>query len=907
MADMFSDMTEQPMPGPPPVETHDGATIDRTGPDIVVTMEGVEAKPDRQSQHEENLADQLTESERRKIADQIIDWVELDEQARLHWKERMENALELLGLKSADDNKSPFKGSSTVTHPLIAEACVQFQARAIQEVFPAEGPVKTIIVGEPTPDVMAQAKRVEDYMNFHLTEEDPGYFWDTDKMLFELPTSGSLFRKIFKDPLTNQCIGRYVKAEDFIVPYSAKTLQDAPRYTHRFTVPINDIKRSMAGGFYRECELGGPVQVLDADRTRVQDIADDRQASYHGDDDIRTLYECHCDIEMPWDEGSPYAYPYIVTVDKDSSQVLSIRRNWDHDDESKKKIIWFIHYIYLPGLGFYGFGLLHLIGSLGTAATGALRALLDAAARANFPGGFKAKEARRSGEISPAPGEWVDVDMTAEELSKAFYPMPYKEPSQGLLELLTQMVESGQRFASTTEQMVGEAANTGPVGTTMALIEQGSKVFSSIHKRLHNALRDEFRLLVELISDQMDEVYPYALGGVPQEIMRADFDDRVDVIPVSDPTLSSTTQRIALAQEVMKLIQENPDVYDASAKREANRRMLEALRVQDAEALLPKQKAHRLDPVSENQLIMVGKPVNAFPEQDHMAHLQAHQTFMQGVPEKMQAALQGIMMAHMAEHYAYQYRNQIQQQTGPLPPLDLNQDIKDVSADVDAAISRAVAQVHPQMAQLPGMGPPPLPPEVQQQMQQMQQALQQAQQQLQKAGQEVQAQQQEIQAYKTGAASEVQKLQATQGQLKQLQLQNEERQAQAAAELAAQKRQLDEQMAAIQQNAAKIEQGLEMQVLQANSAAEKAKANLEKAVAKLQTLHSNLDTRLAESQAEAKAVDAKTRKKSQDDATATVSQALAPISELIKVLSAEKTIVRGPDGRAVGIQTVVKQ
>lgn len=653
-----------------------------------------------------NLAEQLDPSTLAGIGAQIIEWVEQDEEARKGWWQRLEAGLAKCGLVDAKGDTSSdasIKGAATVIHPLLTEAAVQFQARALEELFPSAGPVKATAVGQATPQVQEQADRVADYMNYQMVYQDDSYFWDVDQMLFYLPWGGSAFKKTYWDPLRKMVMSRFVKAGDIIVPYGAQRGSE-PRITHRFKITHNELLKQQRAGFYRQ----GVIQPSsDPGTPTLIDRADDSEpgsATYLESD--HTLAECHCEYELPGiDQDGDYqgiAWPYIITVDIETQEVLGIRRNWRKADEANRKARrWFSQYRYLPGFGYYGYGLLHAIGGLGDAATAALRALLDAASAANMQGGFIASDVDMpGGEMVIEWGKYKKVNATSEELQKAFFTPPFKEPSEALFKVLGLLIESGQRFASTTEAMVGEGANNVPVGTTVARIEQGSKVYTGIHRRLHKAAGEEFKLRAELNSEHVpQEGYPYASGGKSREIFQADFDDRVDVEPVSDPNIFSSTQRIAIAQAQLQLAQSAPGMYDAY---EVHKSMLRALRSPDIDTILiDPSKIEPADPVSEGQLVMVGKPIRAFPEQAHEAHIAIHMAQMQmfqGTPMAQQ--ILPVMLAHMAEHFALMYRLQTMQLIGlPLPDaLGERQKLPmEVENQIAIRVAQALAQVQAQM------------------------------------------------------------------------------------------------------------------------------------------------------------------------------------------------------------------
>jgi len=668
------------------------AMVEAVGPDGLTEDESSalnryqQAKGDK-SDHYANLAEHLKDRHLLKIAQDVVRWVEWDEEARQDWSDREVMGIQALGISEKTYGGADFKGASRVTHPLLMEACAQFAARAIAELWPATGPVRTAVLGKPDEDKLAQAQRVESYMNYQYTALMPSAFEEEDRLLFRLPLSGSVFKKVAYDPLEKQVVSTMVEPSDFIVPYSATDLRTAVRYTHRQFEEPAVVKRKMATGLYRDSDypLTRVNENLDypAVREEIESVEGRQRVSVAIDDDRHTTLECYCRLDIPGfesDDGIPL--PYIITVDRDTLHVHAIRRNWHEDDGDRKPRQHFVHKRFLPGLGFYGLGFLHAIGSLSDAATGALRALLDAANFANLPAGYRSRDSRiPGGTKTPGPGDWIEVDSTAEELAKAFYPLPYKEPSKTLLELLGVLTDAGQRFASTTEAMVGESNNTGPVGTTLALIEQGSKIFSAIHKRLHQANSQEFRLVHDLNHEWMPERYPYAIEGDDAFTLREDFDGRVDVLPVSDPNIVSNVQRIAQAQAVLQLSQQAPDLYD---RKLVHKTLLEALRVADIDALMPDiDDVPRREPIEENMALLLGKPIKVYPDQEHQAHILVHQQWFAGLPPEYQQMLQAAHMAHVGEHLAWTYRLQMQQAMGLAlpPPLTLDQTSAEREAD----------------------------------------------------------------------------------------------------------------------------------------------------------------------------------------------------------------------------------
>ena len=660
-----------------------GITVLPDGSIQVELGDGVSAESAEPSEEfDANLAETISDTDLAQIAQDVIEMVDIDMAARQPWYQRLAKGLELLGL--IDDNSAPpFEGASAATHPLLAEAVVQFQSRAIAELVPPGGPAKSKVVGESNQEREAQAERVADYLNYQTMISDRVYFPQMDQLLFLLGCEGSEFKKVYTDPVTGKNVARLVRAEDFVVPYGATTLEDASRYTHVLEYSANDFRRCVKAGLYRDVPVTEPsLGPSDGGATALQDAKDDASGQVHVDlrpqDRPHTVYEMAVDLVLPGstDGDGDIALPYVVSVERDTPVVLAIRRNWREADDTKTKRIRFVHYPFIRGPGFYGLGFVHLLGGLGKAATGLLRLMIDNGAFAGLQGGFKSKDAKIARDTTLTPGKWADTDMTAEELHKAFYTPPYKDVPQSLFALLGAIVESGQRFATTTESMVGDAKNTGPVGTTVALIEQGSKVFSAIHKRLHYAQGEELRLLAELNGETLPaEGYPYDVHGASKMIMASDFDDRVDVVPVSDPNIFSSTQRIALAQSTLQLAMQSPDLYD---RRAANRRVLEALRVPNWEELMPERsEIPRYDALTENMLVVAGRPVRAFIDQDHDAHIVVMQSMLESLAAQKRLAppTQAAAMAHITEHLAMKVMVDLSARMG-IPPLPVNLDAK---------------------------------------------------------------------------------------------------------------------------------------------------------------------------------------------------------------------------------------
>ena len=669
------------------------------------------------NEHDSNIAEDIDEQELSRKAQDLLDAFESDKESRSEWEERYKQGLETLepdgGLTEEEEQRAT-RGLSTVVHPMIAEAATQFNAKAIAELYPSGGPVKTTIVGEPTEELEDQARRVRDYMNYQITQEMPEYFPDLDTMLFQLPLIGHAFKKVYFDTNLGRQCSQFVKAEDFIVAPDSKDLYTSIRYSHIIRLPRNDYNRYVENGFYL------PIKYIGSDYDPAGDVGEQIEGvSSMGDDEHNetvTLIEMHVyetfdGIDGVTDEENDdmVAFPYVVTIDYDSQKIVSIRRNWDINDEKKLRQDYFVSYRFLPGAGFYGFGLYHLIGGLGKAATGALRALLDSAAFSNMQGGFKLKGRVTGGELQVNPGEFADLDATVDDVNKAIMPLPFKEPSGTLFNLMNAIVQAGQRFASTADLNVGDVNPNAPVGSTVALIEQGSKAFSAIHKRLHYSQGQEFKLIAKSNAKFLPEKFEFSLSGVTQFIMSSDFDSTIDIIPVSDPNVFSTAQRIAQAQSVLQLSQTAPNLYD---QYETHKRMLESLRIPNiGEVLKEPEEASRIDPVDENMSIMYGKPIRAFPEQDHDAHISVHMQFMMdpslgGYPGARN--LQPILIAHIAEHIALLYRQRMQTAIGlnlaPLPDVrDPKFKFDDISPEMDMLISQRAAEVvkqSPQMAQI---------------------------------------------------------------------------------------------------------------------------------------------------------------------------------------------------------------
>jgi len=583
-------------------------------------------------QHDANLADFLDENILSEIASDLENNYDEYKSSRSEWEDTYTKGLDLLGFKY-ENRSDPFQGASGATHPVLAEAVTQFQSLAYKELLPADGPVRTKIVGMVDDTREKQADRVKDFMNYELMCEMKEYEPEFDQMLFNLPLSGSTFKKVYYDAALGRCVSKFVPAEDLVVPYNATSLDDADTIIHTIKMSANELRRQQIAGFYSDIDVG------DGEASNIEDVRekkDDIQGtSRTGIEEIHTLLECHVDLDIEGFEdmnpqtGEPTGLklPYIVTIEEDSSTVLAIRRNFVPNDQAKRRKDYFVHFKFLPGLGFYGFGLIHMIGGLSRTATAALRQLLDAGTLSNLPAGFKMRGIRVRDEAQPLqPGEFRDVDAPGGNLKDAFMPLPFNGPNATLLQLLSSVVESGQRFASIADMQVGDGNQSAAVGTTVALLERGSRVMSAIHKRLYASMKQEFMLLAKCFVTYLPPAYPYDIVGGQRQIFQSDFDDRVDIVPVADPNIFSQTQRITVAQSELQLAMSNPQMHNIY---HAYKHMYEALGVKDIDTLLPPPMPPQpLDPATENVMALGGKKFQAFPKQDHQAHMKAHLRFM---------------------------------------------------------------------------------------------------------------------------------------------------------------------------------------------------------------------------------------------------------------------------------------
>jgi hypothetical protein len=665
------------------VETEDGGMIiDFTGEQVDEITGG---------DFDRNLAEEIDESDLQSMASELLGNFQTDQQSRSEWAKSYVKGLDLLGLK-IEERQQPWAGSSGVFHPILTESIVRFQAQAMGEIYPASGPVRTKILGKMSVEKTEQALRVENEMNYLLTEEMTEYRDETEQMLFKLPLAGSAFKKVYYDPIMERPCAMFVPAEDFVVSYGASDLMTCERYTHVMKKSYNDIAKLMNNGFYRDIELPEP----EPDFSDIQEKYDELEgeSATIEDDDRHTLLEMHVEMEMPepFEEEDGIARPYVITIDKSSREILSIRRNYYEDDKKKRKRQYFVHYRYLPGLGFYGTGLIHLIGGLAKSATSILRQLIDAGTLSNLPAGLKARGLRIKGDDSPLmPGEFRDVDVPGGAIRDAITFIPYKEPSSVLYQLLGNIVDEGRRIGSVADIQVGDINAQAPVGTTLALMERSMKVMSGVQARLHAALKNELRLLANVIKDYMDDTYAYEMEG---DFSRTkDFDDRIDVIPVSDPNAATMSQRVMQYQAALQLAQQAPQLYDMG---KLHRQMLEVLGIQDASSIIKlPEDIKPADPVTENMAMLKQEPVKAFKYQDHEAHIRVHMAAANDPKIKeivgqspFAGAIQAALSAHITEHVAFQYRKEIEKNLGVSMP---NHE-KPLPEDAEEELSRITAE-----------------------------------------------------------------------------------------------------------------------------------------------------------------------------------------------------------------------
>ena len=660
----------------------------------------------------ENLVDLIDEDTLSEIGNTVIDKFNADKDSRSEWESMFERGFELLGLK-LEDTTEPFEGAATAVHPLLIESAVKFQAKASTELFPAKGPVKAQVLGDATLEKQQQANRVQNFMNYQVTTQMPEYYDEFERMLFHLPLIGSAFKKVYYDASLDRPVSEFVPIDQFYVSYYATDLRRADRYTHVIYRSPVDLARQIDAGMYADIELPtAGIPTLSGMAEKMDSVLGLSPAS--DNDPQYVLLEQHCYLEIEEDKmhSGKVACPYIVTVEETTGAVLSIRRNWEEGDDKYVKKMHFTHYRYVPGFGFYGLGLIHFLGNLTMSATAAMRSLLDAGQFANLPGGFKAKGVRMVGDNDPiAPGEFKEVEATGMDLSKSIIPLPFKEPSQTLFNMLTFVTQTGQKFADSTEQVIADSGGYGPVGTTLALLEASSKFFSSIHKRLHKAQGDEFKILARIDYEYLPPEYPYDLPGVSEKILKKDFDGRVDIVPVSDPNIPSNAQRMMLIQMVQNIAQQSePGMFDMEA---INRMLLTTANVPDIDTLMPrKDEAQPQDPMTDILAVSQNKPIQAFIGQNHDAHISFKGAFLQDPGNQqnpffnqMAAALQ----ANISEHMLLKYKGQIdglsmQAAQNPQIAAQLSQ-MPNPEEMANAQAAQQIMQTNMQMAQGGGMSP----------------------------------------------------------------------------------------------------------------------------------------------------------------------------------------------------------
>ena len=653
-----------------------------------------------------NLAEVIDDDELTGISSMVLDKVEEDKSSRKEWINIYTKGLDLLGVKY-ENRTEPFNGATGVIHPMLNEAVSQFQSQAYKELLPPSGPVRTQVLGDTTPELEQQADRVKDFMNYQIIHEMPEYDSEFDQMLYYLGLCGSAFKKVYKDPQLGRQVSKFVMAEDMLVPFNATDLESSERVTHIIKMSPNELRKLQVSGFYRDIEIeAGEGEYSELDETKEELSGLERA----GENEEVTLYECHCYLDLDAfpdktadGEVTGIKLPYIVTVAGDSGEVLSVYRNYSEVDPLKRKKQYFVHYMFTPGLGFYGNGLIHLLGNLSRTATANLRQLVDAGTLANMPAGFKARGLRIRDDDQPLqPGEWRDVDVVGTELRSSLLPLPYKEPSATLFQLLGFVVQAAQKFVGTTDIGTGNIQNTEmPVGTTVALLERGSRIMSAVHKRLYNAMKQEFKLLADIIATDTSD-YPYNVNGAQDGLKAKDFDGRVDIVPVANPNIFSMSQRVSLAQEQLKLAQANPQMHNLY---EAYRRMYTALGIDNIEQILPPPaQPQAMEPVMENgmlQMALAGKQqLKAFPQQNHDAHIQAHLTYMSSIIVRSNAAAMQILQTHIFEHIAMkaqmvvqQEMMMLQQQGQAVPPEMMQNRVAEVEAQLMAEYIQQESQI----------------------------------------------------------------------------------------------------------------------------------------------------------------------------------------------------------------------
>ena len=655
-----------------------------------------------------NLAEDMDDTILSRMAGSLIQDYRKDKVSRQDWEQTYTQGLDLLGFKYTDQTR-PFQGASGVTHPLLAESVTQFQAQAYKELLPPEGPVRTQVVGAATRETVEQAKRVENFMNYMLMEEMQEYTPEFDQLLFYLPISGSTFKKIYYDEIMQRAVAKFIPAQDLVVPYYATDLKDCERITHVIKMSDNEVLKKQRAGFYRDIELSVKRPEDSSLKQKLDEIEGVKPA---GDTEFQhNILEMHVDLDLEEYEKNPdrtkknknIKIPYIVTIDEGSQEILSIYRNYDPEDELMKRTEYFVHYKFLPGLGFYGFGLIHMIGGLSRTATSALRQLLDAGTLANLPAGFKSRGIRIRDDDQPfQPGEFRDVDAPGGNIKDQFQLLPFKEPSPTLFQLLGFCVQAGQRFASIADMQLGEDSANRAVGTTIALLERGSRVMSAIHKRIYYTMKQEFNLLADVFATYLPPVYPYAVTGADRLVKVEDFDDKVDVIPVADPNIFSMAQRFTLAQTQLQIAQSNPQMHDL---REAYRRVYEAIGTREIDLLMPPpQEPFAQDPALENARALKMELLNVFPEQDHDAHIAAHGAFIQSRMIQINPMVYALLQGHISDHISFKAQGEVGAMIAESEEMNMmaKQDPAGFEIQFNSMVAKRIAELTTQLIQAEG-------------------------------------------------------------------------------------------------------------------------------------------------------------------------------------------------------------
>ena len=681
------------------VDQPDGLPID-------VQVEGEEEVEEERPQDDfnANLAEDMDEQDLKEMALELIEEYKKDKVSRKEWEDAYIKGLDLLGTRYQEVSR-PFKGASGVTHPLLAESVTQFQAQAYKELVPSDGPVRTQVIGLQTPATEQQADRVKDYMNYLLMEEMEDYTTDMDQMLFYLPLSGSTFKKVYYDALLDRPVSKFIPAEDLVVPYYASDLKDCERITHVIKMTSNEVTKKMAAGFYRDIELSDSTSTEpDSVEKKLNEL--EGVKSTGGNDYLNTILEMHVDLNLDDyadfdDKAKKIKIPYIITIDEGSGEVLSIYRNYKPDDTTYARTEYFVHYKFLPGLGFYGFGLTHMIGGLSQAATQSLRQLIDAGTLKNLPAGFKSRGIRVRDDDQPIqPGEFRDVDAPGGNIRDQFFNLPFTEPSPTLYNLMGFVVQAGQKFAAITDSGVGNDTQNRAVGTTMAMMERGSRVMSGVHKRCYYAMRLEFKILARICGESLPPEYPYDVYGGPRTIKQTDFDKRVDILPVADPNIMSMAQRVTLAQAQLQIAQSNPQMHNLH---EAYRRVYEALGTKTIDQILkpPPKQPEPLDPAKENARSLQMKLLTAFEFQDHDAHIAAHMAFMASRMVQINPQVYALLQSHISDHISFKAKAQVKQMVMENPEMAqmAQQDPQQFEIMFEAEVAKVAAQITQELVQ----------------------------------------------------------------------------------------------------------------------------------------------------------------------------------------------------------------